>query len=738
MSQDTDQIEISRRTLLKGATGLSFVIAMPGLIAACNGDVPTEISDGIEPNAWLHISPTGEITIQVPAAEMGQGPMTSLPRILAEELDADWADVRSVQVTVPRKEFGNPFFGGIVYTGGSRAIDGYFMPLRRAGAQARLILMGAAAKHWGVALDELATEPSHVIHAPSKRALSYGDIAGFATIPEALPAIADEDLKDPHDFRLIGYNTTRLDVPLKVSGKAEYAMDVQVPGMVYAAIAHAPVEDETPLAIDDTEALQVPGVLKVLPLANAVAIIAETVEATRLGKAVLKVDWSTTSTFRSADSAAALLECSAIANDLGKKGYYRNNEGDVEVALEAAAATVSAEYFADHVYHAQMEPLNATANVSVAGDAAEIWIGTQSQTITLLSAAKTLGISQDKIKLNQMYLGGGFGRRAELKQTYLIEALQLSKQLKKPVKVIWSREDDLTNGWFRPATAQLMRAGFDAAGDLTAWSHRMAGPSVLAFYNAIRWKIADGDDIVSMFGTEIASYKIPNKRAEHMLVDRQARLAPWRGVAAGYTKFAVESFVDELAESRGEDPIAFRLNRLNISERAARVVEAVAKASNWGKARAAGRAVGAALVEYHASVAAGVFEISLDQNNGKITVHNVWIAADPGLVIQPLNVEMQLEGSVIFGLGQSLTERVSIEDGQVQQSNFHDYHVPRMQDTPEIHIQLIPTDNPPSGVGELTLPLTAPAIANALKALTGKRVRHMPLTRQRVLDAIKA
>lgn len=738
MSQESDHIKISRRTLLKGATGLTFVISMPGLIAACSGEDLPEIPGGIEPNVWLHIAPSGEITVQVPVAEMGQGPMTSLPRILAEELDAEWADVRPVQVTVPRKEFGNPFFGGIVYTGGSRGVDDYFMPLRRAGAQARKLLMGAAADHWRVPLAELSTEPSVVIHAASGKRLSYGEIAAFAVVPESLPTVTDDELKDAKNFRLIGHDTTRIDVPLKVAGKAQYAMDVQVPGMVYAAILHAPVEAEQALEIDASRTLQVTGVLEVVPLANAVAVIGKTVEATRFGKDVLKVEWSTTSRFRTADSTAALQESSAAANDLDRSGYLRMNEGDVDTALANASEQVTAEYFSDHVYHAQMEPLNATADVSTNGDAAEIWIGTQSQTLTLLTASKTLGIPQDKIKLNQMYLGGGFGRRAELKPTYLIEALQLSQRLKKPVKVIWSREDDLTNGWFRPATAQLMRAGFDADGNVVAWSHRMAGPSVLAFYNTIRWKIADGNDIISMLGSEIENYDIPNKRAEHIMVDRQARLSPWRGVATGYTKFAVESFVDELAESRGEDPLAFRLHRLNISKRAARVVEAVAEASGWGDARQAGRALGAALVEYHASVAAGVFEISLNESSGKITVHNVWIAADPGLIVQPLNVEMQLEGSIIFGIGQSLTERVTIEKGQVQQSNFHNYHVTRMSEVPDIHIQLLPTDNPPSGVGELALPLTAPAIANALKALTGKRVRHMPLTSERVLQAIKA
>lgn len=738
MPVTNDRTTLTRRSLLKGTAGLTFVISSAGLLAACKDSGAPEIDDGIEPNVWLHIASTGEITVQVPAAEMGQGPMTSLPLILAEELDADWADVRPVQVTVPKKEFGNPFFGGIVYTGGSRAVDDYYMPLRRAGAQARRLLIDAAAAHWSAPASELTTEPSVVLHAASGRRLGYGAIAAFADVPKTLPHVADDDLKNPADFRLIGKDTARIDLPLKIAGKPIYAMDVRVPGMVYAAIQHAPVEGERPLTVDDAATLEVPGVLGVISLENAVAIIGETVEATRYGKDALAVEWSTSSPFRSVNSDDVLKDYSAAAHDLGRKGHYRMDEGDAEAALAAAAETVSAEYFADHVYHAQMEPLNATAHANEAGDGAEIWVGTQSQTLTLLTAANTLGTTQDKITLHQMYLGGGFGRRAELKPTYLIEALQLSKILKKPVKVIWSREDDLTNGWFRPTTAQLMRAGFDAEGNVTAWSHRMAGPSVLEFYNTIRWSKADGNDIISMLGSEIENYQIPNKRAEHVMTPRHARLSPWRGVATGYTKFAVESFVDELALTRGEDPIAFRLERLGISDRARRVVEAVAEKSGWGKPRQDGRALGAAMVEYHHSVAAGVFEISLDEQTGAIRVHTVWVAADPGLVIQPRNVEVQLEGSIIFGISHALYERVTIRDGMVQQSNFHDYNIMRMTEAPDIHTIVMPTDNPPSGVGELSLPLTGAGIANALQALTGKRLRHLPLTPDRVLAALRA
>ncbi len=738
MTEISPVAAVTRRGFIKGAAGITFVIGASGLVAACGTEREAEVLARFEANVWATITPDGRIAVMVAAAEMGQGPMTSLPLIFAEEADADWNDIVPVQVTELRKEYGNPFFGGIIYTGGSRAVDDYYLHLRRAGAQTRLLLMMAAAEHWQVPLGELSTEPSVVIHKASGRRLGYGDIAAFAEVPDTLPEITDADLKARADFRLIGRDMPRIDAPLKVRGAAQYAMDVRVPGMVYAAMLHAPVEGETPLRIDDTATREVDGVVDVVKIDNGVAVIGETVEATRFGKDLLDIEWTTTMPGQGHSSAATLAKYSKAANNLELKGTPWRAEGDVDAAFAGAAEIVTHEYLCDHVYHAQMEPLNATAFVNEAGDGADLWCGTQSQSLTMLTAAKTLGTTTEKIKLHQMYLGGGFGRRAELEPTYVIEAIQLSRHLKKPVKVIWSREDDLEGGWFRPSTAQLMRAGFDKDGNVIAWNHRMAGPSVLAFYNSWRWSKTGGKDVISMLGSEIPNYAIPNMLAEHVMLDRTARLSPWRGVGTGYTKFAVESFVDELAESRGEDPIEFRLERLLNNERARHVLRAAAAAAEWGKPRAEGRALGVGVAEYHGSVAAAIVEISVNRKSGRITPHDVWIAADPGLVVQPLNVETQIEGAVIYGLGQAIMERVTIERGQVEQSNFHDYHVMRMTDIPDIHVEVFSTDNHPTGVGELGLPMMGGAVANAFKALTGKRIRHMPLTPERVLEALRA
>jgi len=726
---------LDRRAFLMGTAGLTFIIGAGGLVAAC--DRAAELID-FDPGIWLTIRSDGTILILAPAAEMGQGSLTALPLILAEELDANWDDVTVEPVEVHDKAYGNPVFGNLLYTGGSTAVRAYYPILRKAGAQARKILMQAAANHWTVPVGDLETAPSTVLHKESGRTLTYGEIAAFAKAPAGLPEIGEEDYRSPADFRLIGHDQPRLDVPAKARGEARYAMDVQVPGMVYAAIVHAPVEGQKVVSVDDAESRRTDGVIDVIPMGEFVAVIGDTVEATRFGKDVLAITWSQGAAGENFSSDRDMSDYSAMANDLARKGTPWRAQGDVAAAFDSAAKVVQAEYQCDYTYHAQMEPLNATARVNEAGDGAEIWTGTQSQSLTILTAAKVLGTGIDKITLHQMLLGGGFGRRAELKPTYVIEALLLSKRLKKPVKVIWSREDDVQNGWFRPTVAQVMRAGFDADGNMTAWNHRVAGPSVLEFYNTVRWSQTKGRDVISMLGTEIANYAVPNILAEHVIANRRARLAPWRGVATGYTLFAVESFVDELAREENIDPIEMRLRLLRGAPRGQHVIRTVAEMAGWGRKMPEGRALGIGFGGYHTSVTAGIAEISVDAKSGRIRVHKFWAAADPGLAVQPFNVEAQIESAIVYGISHALTERITIEDGEVQQSNFHDYIVMRQMDMPDIEIKVISTDNPPSSVGELGLPMTGGAIANALEALTGKRLRKLPMTPERVLEVLRS
>jgi len=729
---------ISRRGFLAGAAGLTLVYAA-GNAFAVRGILKESAARSFHPNVWATIETTGRITILGPAAEMGQGSLTALPLIFAEELDADWADIVAVQVSKADQVYGNPIFGRLLYTGGSAAVRGYYVTLRLAGAQARRLLMEAAAAHWGVPVAELATEPSVVVHAPSGRRLSYGEIAGFAELPETLPRITEADLKKPEDFRLIGHSMPRLDVPAKVTGQAQYAMDVRVPGMVYAAVLRAPLEGQRPVRVDDRAARAVPGITDIVAIDEAVAVVGETVEATRDAKAVLEVSWSPAPNAATFDSARDVEDYAAAARDPSRRAVPWQARGDAPAALERAATVIEAEYRCDYVYHAQMEPLNATARVNEAGDAAEIWTGTQSQSLTTLAAAKVLGTTPDKITLHQMLLGGGFGRRAELAPRHLIDALLISRQLRKPVKVIWSREDDVQNGWFRPLVAQVLRAGLDERGRVIAWHHRVAAPSVLAFYNPVRWDMQKGRDVISMLGAEVSNYGIANVLAEHVITERRARLSPWRGVATGYTRFAAESFIDELAHALKMDPVRFRLERLLAdAPRARTVLKTVAEMAGWGEPRAEGRALGVAFAGYHTSLAAGIAEISLDEATGRIRLHNFWAVVDPGLAVQPKNVEAQVEGAIVYGLGQAVSERITIENGQVRQSNFHDYRVMRMADVPDIHVRVLSSDHPPSAVGELGVPMTGGAVANALFALTGKRLRHLPLTPARVKATLKA
>lgn len=735
---DRAQKEFERRSFLKATAGLTLFFGAGGLIAACSDRQPADAPTLYEPGIWLSIATDGVITIRYPATEMGQGTMTTLPAVLAEELDADWSKVKVETVAVHDTRFGNPVFGSILYTAGSATLEGYFDIMRTAGAQARRLLIRAAAGHWSVAETELATEPGAVVHKESGRRLGYGEIAAFATAPETLPEISETDFKPRADYRLLGQHLPRLDIPEKVDGSAIYGMDVQVPNMVYAAVLQSPVEGETPLDIDDAAARAIKGVLDIVALEHGVAVVGDRVEAVFAGKDALKVRWSADSRFRTVHSDDTLAEYRRQARDLTLAGAVWRQDGDASAAIDGAAQVIEAEFLSDYAYHAQMEPLNATAHVTDGGKAAEIWVGTQTQSLTILGAAQALGASPDRITLHPLYLGGGYGRRSFFRQRYVDDALFVSRAVGRPVKVIWTREDDVKRGGFRPAAAQYLRAGLDEAGEIVGWHHRVAAPSVIEFANPLRWKQANGKDIISVLGAESANYSPPAFLAEYLAVERGAQICAWRGVATSYTKFAGESFVDEVALAAGKDPLALRLSLAKDAPRARAVLERVAEMADWSRPRE-GSALGLGLASYkEGSVSAGIVEISVDEESGLIKVRKVWLAAEVGLIAAPDNARAQLEGNLVWGLGASLMEQITVQDGVVDQNNFYDYPVLRMADLPEIEIDLIETDHPPSGIGELGLGAIPPAIANAFAALTGKRLRHMPFTADRVLETLKS
>jgi isoquinoline 1-oxidoreductase subunit beta len=729
---------ISRRQVMIGAAGLTFAIALNGGSHA-DAAVPAGEASGVSLSPWASIAPDGTISVMSPATEMGQGSMTSLPLIFAEELDADWAKVRVVPAPIIERIYGNPAFGGTMYTAGSTAVTAYFTPLRTFGAQVRRVLLENAARKWGVPVAELTTEPSQVVHANSARRLTYGDIAAFAEIPTTAPDIKPGDLKKTSAFRLIGKDVMRVELPNKVNGTATYSIDLQIPGMIYGAMVQSPVEGGTPGEFDDAAVKAVPGVVGTARLPYGVGVLAQTAWAAFAGKAVLEqtIAWNRTGKAWGFDSDKSMGAFAADARDLKvpvTKDWFK--QGDAEGALADAATVIEGEYRCDYAYHAQMEPLNAIASVSPSGDAVELWCGTQGPTMAVETAAKALGIPRDKVSLHYTLLGGGFGRRGHRDDGYVVDAVLLSKAAKRPVKVMWTREDDVHNGKLRPITAHYLRAGLDSSGKIVAWHQRLAGDRVLPYMDPVRYEKGGEKDFILMLGVELRSYDIANQYCGQIYRDSGVRTSPLRGIGFTANKFVAEAFLDEIARKRGVDPVRLRLDLLKNTPRGRAVVDRVAQMADWGAKPADGHAFGFAFIDYGSSLLAGIAEISVDRASGEIKVHNFWCAIDCGIPVQPDNVIAQTQGSIVYGLGMALTERVSIKDGAVEQSNFYDYQVMRMKDIPDIHVEVIATDNHPTGAGQMGTPLVAPAVNNAFAALTGKRLRETPMTPDRVKRAL--
>jgi len=731
------QFQLSRRRFMIGAAGLSFAFAFGNRLA--EAAIPAGASAGKALTPWASIEPDGTIYIMSPAAEMGQGSMTSLPLIVAEEMDADWSKVRVVPAPVIEKIYGNPGFGGMMYTAGSNAVRSYFKPLRTFGAQVRLVLLDSVAKHWNVPLAELSTEPSMVVHAKSNRKIGYGEIAAFAEAPAIAPEVKPDQLKKTKDFRLIGKDVLRVELPNKINGSAQYSIDVQVPGMIYGTVVRSPVEGGTVKSFDEAKVKATPGVLSIVHLPYGVGVLADTAWAAFAGKEALErsIAWDRTGTAWGFDSDKGMEAFALDAKNLAvpvTKDWFK--QGDAESELAKAATTVEAEYRCDYAYHAQMEPLNAVASVSPNGDSVEVWCGSQSQTMAIEAPAKALGISRDKVTLHYTLLGGGFGRRGHRDEEFIVDAVLLSKEAKRPVKMMWTREDDVHNGRLRPITAHYLRAGLDPAGKIVAWHQRLAGDRVTPYQDPVRYKFAGQKDFILMLGVEMRSYDIANQYCGQIYRDSGVRTSSLRGIGFTANKFVAEAFLDEIALKRGIDPVQLRLELLKNTPRGRAVVERVATMANWGKKPADGHALGFAFIDYSDSLLGGIAEISVDRPNGQIKVHNFWCAMDCGIPVQPDNVIAQTESSIVYGLGMALTERITVKDGAIEQSNFYDYLVMRMRDIPQMHIDLIATDNPPTGAGQMATPLMAPAINNAFAALTGKRLRETPMTPERVKKAL--
>lgn len=730
MNMPTDKSNknsLSRRRFLTAAGGITFAVAAGAIgfqqITRSAGSKAALPEHNI--SAWVKLNRDGKLTFFNPAAEMGQGSMTALAVIFAEEMDADWADVQIEMAPVEPDVYGLQWsgsLGGPMLTVGSRTIRGYFKALRNAGAQARAVLLQQAADHWNVAPAELTTSLGKVWHKESNREIGYGTLA--EQIAEKggvvqLPDVPETAWKKQKDFRLIGKDVPRVDIPAKVTGTAQFAMDVHLPGMLYGVITRSPVHGATPDLQNAEEVSQLNGVIELVTLEHGIGVVAESFEQALYAKRQLQINWSEKAGATGYDSVAAYDKYQKLTRQSSAESRMISEAGNPDGALQSAAKKYDLEYRNDFLYHAQMEPLNAVVSVGADKQSAEVWVGTQSLDGARQAVAQTLGIDFEQVKFHPCYLGGGFGRRSM--SGYVEEATLLSAAVLRPVKMIWTREDDVQYGAYRPISLQRMQAGVDEMGDLLAWQHCIAGT---------------GGGLLGSAG-KCDYYTLPNHRVEVRNVEEGVRTKHWRSVSHGANKFAIEAFIDEVAHAQGIDPLDYRMRLMREHTREMKVVKEVARMVDWGTPPPEGRGRGLAVTDHGGSFAAGVAEISVTE--GKIRVHHFWLAVDAGIVIQPSNTKAQLEGGIVMGISSVLQESITFRDGRVQQSNFHDYPLLRIADAPEsIDIHLLPSEEAPSSIGELSLPLAGGAIANAFLSLTGKPLRHIPFTTdkvQAVLDA---
>ncbi|NOT09422.1 MAG: xanthine dehydrogenase family protein molybdopterin-binding subunit [Gemmatimonadales bacterium] len=701
---------LTRREFLATTGGMVFAVAGGGLLGGCRGTKdpkPTSI------NAWVQIRPNGEVIVYAATVEMGQGALTALPLIVAEEMDADWSRVRIEYAPIEPAVYGHDGWGGgpTMLIAGSISVAYFFSSLRVAGAQVRQVLLVNAAARWSVPVTELATEPHAVVHRPTGRRLTYGQVASFGQIPDPLPVITPELLKKPGEFRLIGSRTPRRDVREKVDGTAIYSIDVSLPGMVYAVASRSPVFRARPTLTNEAEVRRMQGVLSTVTLAHGVAVVAASFDAALRAKKGLQIEWSGDAPATGYDSQREIAGYRRLANAASGKTEIAR-KGNVRTA--GAAKVYSAEFLNDYAYHAQMEPLNAVVALGQDRRSAEVWVGTQVPNSVRVEAARALGLEVTQVTVHRCYMGGGFGRRAA--RDYVVEACEVAKQTDRPVKMIWTREDDVQYGAFRPMSLQRLRAGVDRAGTIVRWEHLTIGPA----------------PALATTGVEIPFYDIPNQLMESIGVDHGIRTRSWRAEGHGANKFAIEAFLDEVAADQGIDPVEYRRRLLRNEPRALRVFDRVVEMADRGGTPVPGRAKGISFAERN-SIAACVCEISLDRSTGIIRVHRVWIALDAGIVIQPDNVVAQVEGAAIMGISSTLKERITFKEGRVEQSNFHDYPILRMSEAPErIEVEIIPSTEAPTGVGEVAVPQIAGAVANAFATLTGRRLKHLPFTPERV------
>jgi isoquinoline 1-oxidoreductase beta subunit len=726
---------ISRRTFLKGslgATGLTIAISMtPFGSSLVNASGKEGALSGFKPNVWYTITPDNRIAITVGASEMGQGIHTALGMIIADELEADWKQIK-VSHGPASKEFKNPINDDQL-TVASASIRAFYEPLRKVGAAGRAMLIKAAADTWKVPEGECEAEKGTIQHKKSGRRLSYGKLclaAGKLEIPK------DPPLKKESEFRFIGKRMARLDIPEKVEGKAIFGIDMSMKDLHYAVFARPLAYGAKPISFDQKAAERIKGVTMVVPAPMGIAVCAKSIDAAMKGRDALNVKWES-GTLPQLDN--DFIEKSLIGG-LDKPGAKAVEQGDVKKAIDEANKRVEATYFVPFVAHTTMEPMNCTAYVR--DGQCDVWVPTQGQLVAQIVASQVAGVPPEKVDIHTTFLGCGLGRRAS--PDFLVEAVIVSKVVGKPVKVIWTREDDIKHDAFRAAVAHRIVGGIDDQGRLVSWSHKAVSGSIMK--DIAPEAVAGGIDFMSLWGlTDFPGspnnnrimYDIPNLYIEFLISDLPIPVSPWRSVQNAPNAFAIESFIDELAYAAGKDPLDFRLQHLKTNWRAARVLETAAKKADWGKPVPKGQGRGIAQHSCFGAYVAQVVDLSVNEKDGGVKVNRIVAAIDCGPVVNPDTIKAQIEGAVTIALSTALMEEVQFSDGGVKSANFDDYKVIRMSEIPEIEVHIVNSKEKLGGIGEPGVPPTAPAVGNAIFNATGARIRRIPFTPERVLEAIK-
>ena len=727
---DIKIVNESRRRFLQGSAGLTLAIYLPGSFAATATAAGTSTAAApaaatvFEPNAFVRIGEDNTVTIIAKHLEMGQGTYTGLATLVAEELDAAWSQVKVEGALADAKRYNNLLWGQSQGTGGSTAMANSYEQMRRAGATARFMLIAAAAAEWNVSAKEIVIKNGSVSHAASKHNASFGELATKAAAQPA-PEPEDIKLKDTKDFVYIGKQSPRQDSKPKINGSAQYTSDVTLPGMLTAVVARAPRFGASVKSFDATKTKAVQGVVEVVAIPNGVAVLAKDFWAAKKGRDALQVTWDESKAFKLSSSD----QLSHYKNLARSPGTVAHKIGDTEKTMGRAAKRLEAAFEFPYLAHASMEPLNCVVKLDSAQ--CEIWNGEQSQTTDQINVAKYLGIKPEDVKINMLYAGGSFGRRANPRSDYVLEAVQIAKAIngRAPIKMLWTREDDMQAGQYRPMFYHTLRAGLDAQGNLVAWQHRLVGQSILADTAYEEGMKKSGIDFTSVEGAANLPYTIPNQLVDLHTPKYPVPVQWWRSVGSSHTAFSTEVFFDEVAHATGKDPVALRREMLKRQPRHLAVLELAAQKSDWSKPLAAKPGVrrgrGIALHKSFNSVVAEVAEVSVAPD-GSFKVDRVVCVVDCGIAINPSIVKAQMEGGIGFGLAAALHGAITFKDGQVEQSNFHDYPVLRMNEMPHVEVHIVPSSTNPSGVGEPGLPPIAPAVANALFAATGKRLRQLP------------